>query len=928
MVNIFLLLGILNLATLLNCDHHSETGYSSKPFPWNKVRLPKHVVPVHYDLLIHPNLTTHTFTGFARIEITVLQQTSSVILHSKNLRISKATIQGEMGGIHAEQGVMISEYPPFEQIALLTDKPLQAGNNYSIVTEYSANLSDSFHGFYKSTYRTPEGEVRVLALTQFEPTFARTAFPCFDEPAFKARFSVKIRREPKHHALSNMPLAKSVNIMEWLIEDQFEISVKMSTYLVAFMVSDFKSVTKMTTRGIKVSVYTVPYKIKQADYALDSAVKLLDFYEGYFSIPYPLPKQDLAAIPDFQSGAMENWGLTTYRESALLYDPEKSSASARLIIIMVIAHELAHQWFGNLVTMEWWNDLWLNEGFAKFMEYVSVNITDPDLGVEDYFLDKYFDAMEVDALNSSHSITTAVEDPTQILEMFDEVSYDKGSCILNMLRDYLGSKVFEAGIVKYLLRFSYQNTQSEDLWNSLSEVCPAGGTDESQAEDGVCARSQETTSASHWTKSALHDVKTMMNTWTLQKGFPLVTVTVRGKNIHLQQEHYMMGSHLSPPTGYLWDIPLTYITSKSDIIQRFLLRTKTDSLILPEEVEWIKFNVGMNGYYIVHYGDDGWDALIRLLKANHNAISSSDRASLINSVFQLVSAEKLCITKALDLTLYLKHESKVKPVSQGLSELVPIYKLLEKRDMSDTGDQLKGYLVNLFKNVIDNQSWTDEGSMAERILRSTLLVFACVRKYQPCVDRATEYFMKWKDSDGTLHLPNDIKVAVYAVGAQTDEGWDFLFSKYQLPTFSTEKNQIEMVLSLSHNKEKLQWIMEQALQGDIIKTQDLPHIVVAVGRNPDGYQLAWKFLKENWPKLVQKFELGSHSIASMIIGVTNKYSTKAQLEEVKDFFSTLDKKSSELRSVEQAIETIEENIKWMHKNLGKIQKWLQINSKV
>ncbi|KAL8203602.1 UNVERIFIED_CONTAM: Endoplasmic reticulum aminopeptidase 1, partial [Gekko kuhli] len=879
MVKLFLLLGILNLATLLSCDHHSETGYSSKPFPWNKVRLPKHVVPIHYDLLIHPNLTTLTFTGVAKIEITVLQQTSSIILHSKYLHISKATIRGEMGGIHAEQRVTVSEYPPFEQIALLTDEPLRAGKNYSIVTEYSANLSDSFHGFYKSTYRTPEGEVRVLALTQFEPTTARMAFPCFDEPAFKARFSVKIRRGPKHHALSNMPLVKSLNIMEWLIEDEFETSVKMSTYLVAFMVSDFKSVTKMTTRGIKVSVYTVPYKIKQADYALDSAVKLLDFYEGYFSIPYPLPKQDLAAIPDFQSGAMENWGLTTYRESALLYDPEKSSASSRLMITMVIAHELAHQWFGNLVTMEWWNDLWLNEGFAKFMEYVSVNITHPDLGVEDYFLDKYFDAMEVDALHSSHPITTAVEDPTQILEMFDEVSYDKGSCILNMLRDYLGSKVFEAGIVKYLQRFSYQNTQSEDLWNSLSEICPAGSTDESQAADEACARSQETISTTHWTKSALHDVKTMMNTWTLQKGFPLVTVTMREKNIHLQQEHYMKGSQISPPTGYLWHIPLTYITSKSDIVQRFLLRTKTDSVILPEEVEWIKFNVGMNGYYIVHYGDDGWEALIHLLKANHNAISSSDRASLINSVFQLVSAEKLCLTKALDLTLYLKHESKVKPVSQGLNELVPIYKLLEKRDMSDTADQLKGYLVNLFKNIIDKQSWTDEGSMAERILRSTLLVFACVRKYQPCVDKATEYFMKWKDSDGTLHLPNDIKLAVYAVGAQTDEGWDFLFSKYQLPKFSTEKGQIEMVLSLSNNKEKLQWIMDQALQGDIIKTQDLPHIVVAVGRNPDGYQLAWKFLKEKWPKLVQKFELGSHSIANMIIGVTNKYSTKAQLEE-------------------------------------------------
>uniref|UniRef100_A0ABM5FT72 Aminopeptidase n=1 Tax=Pogona vitticeps TaxID=103695 RepID=A0ABM5FT72_9SAUR len=924
---------MLCIAIGLFCSHHVGTAYSlsdngGNPFPWNKMRLPRHVFPIHYDLLIHPNLTTLTFTGLTKIEITVTQETNSIILHSKYLQITKATIQKAMESTGIDDKVVVLEYPPFEQIALLAAEPLQVGS-YVVRIEYAANLSESYHGFYKSTYRTPEGEVRVLASTQFEPTTARMAFPCFDEPAFKAIFSVKLRREPKHLALSNMPLVKSIILKEWLIEDHFEISVKMSTYLVAFIVSDFKSVSKMTSRGIKVSVYTVPHKINQADYALDAAVKLLDFYEEYFSIPYPLPKQDLAAIPDFQSGAMENWGLTTYRESALLYDPEKSSASSRLGITLVVAHELAHQWFGNLVTMEWWNDLWLNEGFAKFMEFISTSVTHPELKVEDYFLNKYFQAMEVDALNSSHPISTPVEDPSQILEMFDDVSYDKGACILNMLQDYLTPEVFKAGLVKYLVRFSYQNTRNEDLWNSLSDVCPVDDSEESRVQNtGFCARNKETISNDHWKKSDFHDVKTMMNTWTLQKGYPLVTVTMKGRNIHLQQEHYMKSSSFSSRTGNLWHVPLTYITSKSAIVQRFLLTTKTDDIVLPEEVEWIKFNVGMNGYYIVDYGDDGWDALVRLLKENHKVISSNDRASLINNAFQLVSVGKLSITKALDLTLYLKHESENTPVLQGLDELIPLYKLLEKRDMNETEHQLKGYIVNLFKTIIDAQSWDDEGTMSERVLRSSLLVFACVRKYQPCVDKAKEYFMKWKNSNGTLKLPNDVKFAVYAVGAQTDEGWDFLFNKYQLPEFSTEKNVIEAVLSLSQNVEKLQWLMDQGLQGDIIKTQNLPYIVTSVGRNPVGYKLAWKFLKENWEKLVKKFELGSHSIAHMVAGVTNKYSTKAQLAEVKDYFNSLDKKSSELRAVQQAIETIKDNIRWMDENLEKIKKWLQANSKV
>ncbi|NXC14016.1 ERAP1 aminopeptidase, partial [Corythaeola cristata] len=844
--------------------------------------------------------------------------TGAVVLHGKGLRIAGAAVGARQA--------RVLEHRRAEQLALLPEQPLRAGHRYTLHFQYFANLSESFRGFYKSTYRTREGELRVLAATQFEPTAARMAFPCFDEPAFKARFSIKIRREPRHLALSNMPIVKSVNITPWLVEDHFDTTVKMSTYLVAFIVSDFKSISKITSHGVKISVYTVPDKISQADYALDAAVKLLDFYEDYFSIPYPLPKQDLAAIPDFQSGAMENWGLTTYRESALLYDPEKSSASSKLWITMVIAHELAHQWFGNLVTMEWWNDLWLNEGFAKFMEIVSVSVTHPELRVEDYFLRRCFDAMAVDALNSSHPISTPVEDPAQILEMFDDVSYEKGSCILNMLRDYLTADVFKAGLVQYLQKYSYQNTKNEDLWNSMTNICPTVGSDKNELQgDGFCRISQQSSSAAHWTKGETLDVGAMMDTWTLQKGYPLVTVTVRGKNIHLQQEHYVKGEDSPSSAGYLWHIPLTYMTSKSDTVQRFLITTKTDVIILPEEVEWVKFNVDMNGYYIVHYEGDGWDRLINVLKENHTVMSSNDRASLINNVFQLVRIKKLSISKAFDLTAYLKHESQIMPVLQGLSELIPIYRLIERRDVDGTGKQLKEYIVNLFKDLIDKQSWSDEGSVSERLLRDSLLHFACVHGYQPCVDKAKGYFTEWQKSDGTLSLPADVKSAVYTVGAQTPEGWEFLLSKYRLHSFSVERHNIELALSRSRSKDKLQWLMDQGLRGDIIRTQDLPSIIVFVAKNPSGYHLAWTFLKENWEKVVEKFELGSNSIAGIVTGVTSRYSTSSQLAQVKEFFSSLDEKSARLRCVQQAIETIEDNIQWMDGNFEKVKTWLQKN---
>lgn len=916
---LLMFLAALSFSWCQSSDTASPKASNGAPFPWNNMRLPKHIIPIHYDLMIHANLSTLTFWGTTEIEIRASQPTSTIIMHSHQLRISKATLKRGAEDRLSEEPLRVLEYPAHEQVALLASQPLLAGPLYTVIINYAANLSESFHGFYKSTYRTQEGEMRILASTQFEPTAARMAFPCFDEPAFKASFSIKVRREPKHVAISNMPLVKSVNVAVGLIEDHFDITVKMSTYLVAFIISDFKSVSKMTKSGVKVSVYAVPDKINQADYALDAAVTLLEFYEDYFSIPYPLPKQDLAAIPDFQSGAMENWGLTTYRESALLYDKEKSSASSKLGITMTVSHELAHQWFGNLVTMEWWNDLWLNEGFAKFMEFVSVTVTHPELKVEEHFFGKCFSAMEVDAFNSSHPVSTPVENPAQIREMFDDVSYEKGACILNMLRDYLSADTFKRGIVQYLQKYSYKNTKNEDLWNSMASICHTDGT---QTMNGFCSRSKHSSSASHWHQEGI-DVKTMMNTWTLQKGFPLITITVRGRNVHMKQEHYMKGSESIQETGYLWHIPLTFITSRSDTVQRFLLKTKTDVLILPEAVEWIKFNVGMNGYYIVHYEDDGWDSLSGLLKEAHTAISSNDRASLINNAFQLVSIGKLSVEKALDLTLYLKNETEIMPVFQGLNELIPMYKLMEKRDMNEVETQFKAFLLRLLKDLIDKQMWADEGSVSQRMLRSQLLLLACVRKYQPCVQKAEGYFREWKASNGNMSLPIDVTLAVFAVGAQSTEGWDFLYSKYQSSLSSTEKSQIEFALCTSQHPEKLQWLLDQSFKGEIIKTQEFPHILILIGRNPVGYPLAWKFLKENWTKLVQKFELGSATIAHMVMGTTDQFSTRARLEEVKGFFSSLKENGSQLRCVQQAIEAIEENIRWMDKNFEKIRLWLQ-----
>uniref|UniRef100_A0A8C4HL08 Aminopeptidase n=1 Tax=Dicentrarchus labrax TaxID=13489 RepID=A0A8C4HL08_DICLA len=925
---------------------------NGQPFPWDRMRLPKTVYPLHYDLTIHPNLTTLDFTGVARILLDVHEDTSMVVLHAKQMQVSNVLLLAPEG----VRPLRVLEYPPFHQLALLSDSVLTKGRRYEVQLEFAANLSDSFHGFYKSSYRTKNGEVRVLASTQFEATFARGAFPCFDEPAFKANFTIRIIREPRHISISNMPkvlIHRTLSLPGDLLEDHFDTTVKMSTYLVAYIVSDFLSVSKTTQHGVKISVYAVPEKIDQTAFALDAAVKLLDFYDDYFDIPYPLPKQgqwnikkvqrepvlylivfmcfpaDLAAIPDFQSGAMENWGLTTYRETGLLFDPNKSSASDKLGLVKVIAHELAHQWFGNLVTMEWWNDLWLNEGFAKFMEYISLDITYPELQVDDFFLGKCFEAMEVDSLSSSHPVSTHVENPTQIQEMFDDVSYDKGACILNMLRDFLTPEAFEIGIIRYLKRYSYQNTVNSHLWESLTNICNSDDLDEGRIKHKeFCSKQSIQSGASKWFSGDELDVRAIMDTWTLQEGFPLVTVEVRGREVRLSQERYLKTDDPSLTEGFLWQIPLTYMTSASNTIHRFLLKTKTDVLYLPEKVDWVKFNVDMSGYYMVHYAGEGWNSIIKLLQHNHTALTSNDRASLIQNVFQLVSVGKVRLDTALELSLYLSRETEIMAVTQGFGELVPLYKLMEKRDMAALENQMKGYIVDLFRGLIDRQEWTDSGSVSERVLRSYLLLFGCVRNYPPCVTKATQLFNKWRESDGNMSLPVDVTMAVFVIGARTPEGWDFLFEKYRSSLQMSVKSRLKSAMAVTPLQDKLKWMMEQSLHGEVMKTQDLPDVIVSVSRNPRGYKLAWDFFRANWHTLIKKFDLGSHTISYMVTGVTSQYSTREMLIEVRSFFGSLTEETgSEMRCIRQAYETIEDNIRWMDTNLPLLQGWLDKRSR-
>lgn len=866
---------------------------NGEPFPWNELRLPASVRPRSYELTLNPDLQAMTFGGRTVIRMAVEHNTKRLVLHSAELNITKATFKLADG---KEADVKVLEYKPWQQIAVKFAEELKAGQHCVLTLEYSAELSHTYDGFYNSSYSDKSGTKRVLAATQFEPLSARKAFPCFDEPAFKATFLVRVSRTADYITLSNMPKAKTTAMEGGLLLDEFERSVNMSTYLVAFVVANFTCVTKNVSNTL-VSVYSVPEKKEHSTYALEAATELLQFYNDFFDIPYPLSKLDLVAIPDFLAGAMENWGLITFRETSLLVG-DQSSPLDKQLVASVIAHELAHQWFGNLVTMRWWNDLWLNEGFATYMQYFSLQKKFPELEIDNSFLTTRFQAMAKDALNSSHAVSALADTPEQVAEMFDSVSYEKGASILLMLNSTLPDGQFRKGVIEYLKKFRDLNTVTDDLWNSLT---------------------QAQVSPEH------QSVSDMMNTWTLQKGFPLVTVSRKGGQVTLTQEHFLLSADNSTRTPSLWYIPVTYVTdtcvSAPDCMKVFTLKNKTDVLKVSEDVKWLKLNCRNTGFYIVHYGEEGWAALTEALKTDAQVLHHDDRASLIHNLFALSRLGRVSFRQVLSLLDYVTNETHTAPLTEALSQLTSVYRLLDKRQEQGLAARMRVYILNHFGAQMAKQSWGVEESVSKQELRSALLETACTLGTPSCVEKAKGLYDNFTAPNSTK-IPGDLQQVVFNVAAQTEAGWVSLLELYRNTAYDSEKRRLLRALASTQDARHITWILLEGLRGGFIQTQELPLVIRTVSDGYSGHLFAWDFVQQHWDSIIEKFPVGSFAIQSIIKYTTSQFSTQAHLDQVQAFFASLKERGSQMRSVQEASETIRLNMRWMDSNLPTLRDWL------
>ncbi|XP_017777374.1 PREDICTED: endoplasmic reticulum aminopeptidase 1-like isoform X2 [Nicrophorus vespilloides] len=872
-------------------------------FPWNNIRLPTFAKPSRYNITIHPNLTTLDVKGQVSIEFHVEKDTHFIVLHSKNLTITDKMIQDRKG--HNLRITKLLEYPAAQQLYIEIKDKFRKRNNYTLNLRFTSKLGHEYEGFYISSYTNEDGDKRYLATTHFEPTYARAAFPCFDEPQFKAKFKISIFRDRFHIALFNMPVVTTEDVGFYmgtgLLRDDFQESVEMSTYLVAFVICDYKHLNKQTERGVSVSVYTPSPYISQASFALSTATHIMNFFEDFFMVPYPLPKQDLVVIPDFATGAMENWGLITYRETAILYDPLETSTAAHQWVAIVIAHELAHQWFGNLVTMKWWNDLWLNEGFASFLEYLGVDSLFPEWRMmEQFILDKTQPALALDALVSSHPISVSVYDPSEIEAIFDTISYSKGASILHMLGKFLQQETLQNGLNDYLNTYKYSNADTKELWNVFSRN----------------------------TNQSL-EVKTIMDTWTNQMGFPLITITREENEVYASQERFLLttegmnSSIRSSPKSkydYKWYVPLTYITDNdTDTINYVWMNMTNVRFEIDPDVKWIKVNVNQSGFYRVMYDDNMWASIIDTLRSNHTIFNAADRASLIDDAFTLCRAGLLNASIPLEMSLYLIDERDYVPWATAIEHFESWSRRLSE---SLAYKLFLQYMRKLLEPITKFVGWNDDGTHLQRLMRTDILSTAVHCELNETVSKAKSSFMKWMKNNETI--APDLKEVVYAAGIKYGglAEWQHCWNIYNTTKVPSEKKLLLKALGVASDPWLLQRYLLETLDRDMVKPQDVKIVLAVVAANPEGRLHAWRHLKAYWPTMQSLFGNATFMMGSLISAVTAHLSTPYDLYDVSTYFNGMHVGSAS-RALEQSLETIKLNINWVSQNEADIYTWLR-----
>ncbi|KAL2057248.1 hypothetical protein ABVK25_002301 [Lepraria finkii] len=744
-----------------------------------------------------------------------------------------------------------------------------------------------------------DGKTKYIASTQMEPTDARRAFPCFDEPALKAEYTITLVADKGLTCLSNMDVVSEKEVESKMSGGKknavtFNKTPLMSSYLLAFIVGELNYVETKSFR-VPIRVYATPDKdIELGRFSLDLAAKTLAFYEKEFDSDFPLPKMDMVGVPDFSAGAMENWGLITYRVVDLLFDEKTSGASTKERVAEVVQHELAHQWFGNLVTMDFWDGLWLNEGFATWMSWYSCNKFYPEWKIwQSFVIGDLQNALSLDSLRSSHPIEVPVKRADEVNQIFDAISYSKGSCVLRMISRYLGEQTFLEGIRRYIKKHAYGNTKTEDLWAALSD---ASGK----------------------------PVENIMDVWTKYVGYPVVTVTENeGSNtIHVTQNRFLRTGDVKPEEDKTLYPIFLGLRTKDGVNEDVTLSGREADFEIPSK-DFFKLNADHSGTYRTSYTPARLEKLGKAAK--DGLLSVEDRAGMIADAGALASSGYQKTSSILSLLKSFSGESEFVVWDELLTRISAIRSAWVFEDQK-TKDALKAFQRTLVSRKAHQKGWTfgENENHVQAQFKALLFGSAGLSGDEKIVKAAQDMFKDFAAGNKKAIHPN-IRGSVYAIALQNggDAEYDAILNEYKTAKDADERNTALRSLGRAKGEKLIKRTLALPLSDDV-KGQDVYLPIAGLRSDKEGIEALWQYLQTNWDALNKKCPASLGMLSTIVQICTAGFVSEEQLKEVRDWFKEKSTKGFD-RALEQSLDSIRAKASWLKRDTGDVEAWLAEN---
>jgi puromycin-sensitive aminopeptidase len=817
-------------------------------------RLPRTVLPSKYAVSLSPDLDKASFTGSVTISADATQVANEIVLNAIELDIHAVEVNGSP--------VPFSLNEELER--LIIDAAVSPGP-ITLHISFTGTLNDKLRGFYRSTFTDENDAIRTIATTQMQSTDCRRAFPCFDEPDFKATFAIDITCDADLLAVSNGREIRRETQPNGQVRIWFSETMLMSTYLVAFVVGPLEATEPVMVGSLPLRVIHVPGKSHLTEFGLRVGAFCIEWFENYYGIPYPSDKCDLLALPDFAAGAMENLGCITFREVLLLVDPATSTQIEQELVAAVVAHELAHMWFGDLVTMRWWNGIWLNEAFATFMEVAATDAFAPQWTMWTSFgLDRSA-AFEVDSLHSTRTVEFPVESPADADGMFDVLTYQKGGALLRMLEQYLGPDRFRAGVNHYLKKHSYGNTETGDLWDAIEHVVSTDGGENVP-------------------------VRALMDSWIWQAGYPLVSARVDGAALVLSQRQFTFDN---TPNATLWVIPVHVRVGNE--ATKVLLNTDELRLPLANSSATVVVNAGGPGFYRVEYSTD---LLSRITGTTLATLTTLERYNLVDDAWNAVVAGALTTENFIEFARGFENENDLAVWQVLTKALAGLGRLIPRDNMAPFNTFVSSLVTPAYTRLGESPAPNEDDlvSKLRGLLLSTLAIHGnSVAAQQRC----RNILMNHAESDPELVAASTTVVA--ATGNNNDYEW-FVDKFTNAPT-PQEKVRMLYALAEFDDVELMKRTCRLAFSGDV-KSQDAPFLLARCIANKNHGDIAWAAVQENWTYANDTFP--GNTIVRMVSTITT-LNTEALETQVNAFFSEHPIPQA-TKTLEQALERQKVNV--------------------